>query len=560
VIAALELPFRFDAVRLRADLAAVTPDDWSPHYNAADYGGLWRGAALRSRSGSARELAAQSSTFQDTPLLDRCAYFREALAAFECPVKSARLLALAPGSFIREHTDDALDFEDGEVRLHLPIATNPEVEFYVADDRLLLEPGAAYYVNVNLPHRVSNRGATERIHLVIDAEVNDWLREVFRRSSAIPRIAPPPRGVDAFRDAVLAAPHLREALGAIEDSAAFPAAAVRLGRDAGFDFHENDADALLRGRARPGPAGGLPIAAHLSAGGAALEWIDADPPLAEPFFEDTVRLCLRKPYARFSRRVAPLVTSDAAPAPCGLIFHVSRCGSTLAGRMLAAAGCRVLSESAAMDAVIQAGHAGWIRSTAAALGAGKRYILKLDAWHVHALPLLRAAFPDTPWVFLYRDPVEVLASHARSPGRHMLPGALDARAVGMSPEDITAIPRAEWPARVLARLCEAALRHRDGLFVDYRDLPGDVGERVVPHFGLTLDDAARARMREASRFDAKRPTSEFASDTAAKQTEGAGLRTPILEGLYRELRRVTSAQAGADAAPDRMTASTPTPA
>jgi hypothetical protein len=33
------------------------------------------------------------------------------------------------------------------------------------------------YLNVNLPHRVAHRGAADRIHLVIDCVVNDWLRE-----------------------------------------------------------------------------------------------------------------------------------------------------------------------------------------------------------------------------------------------------------------------------------------------------------------------------------------------------------------------------------------------
>jgi hypothetical protein len=51
----------------------------------------------------------------------------------------------------------------------------------------------------------------------------------------------------------------------------------------------------------------------------------------------------------------------------------------------------------------------------AALGQARagetRLFLKLDCWHMRDLPLFRRAFPNTPWVFLYRDPVEVLVSH-----------------------------------------------------------------------------------------------------------------------------------------------------
>jgi hypothetical protein len=531
VLTALALPLRFDPSRLAANLASVAPSDWAPHYNERDYGGNWRGAALRSSTGDSRDLAAVAPSFAATPLLDRCPYFRDVLAAFECPLRSVRLLALEPGSFIREHTDNALDFENGEARIHIPIETNPGVEFYVAGERLLFEPGRAYYVNVNLPHRVNNRGAGPRIHLVIDATVNSWLSALFAGAAPVPKGPPRPDGAEAFRDAVFAN---RDWAATLRASTVFAADALLLARETGFDLHENDVDAMLRGRALPGPPGGLPIS--LNADGAA-EWIDADDlPLPEPFFEDSVRAILRNPYARFSRRAAPL--PDASVPPAGLIFHVSRCGSTLAARMLSAAGLRVLSEPPPLDVAIQSGHTARVRSIAAALGAGRPYILKLDAWHIHALPLLREAFPGTPWVFLYRDPVEVLASHARSPGRHMLPGALHPRALRLQENDITAIPRAEWPARILAGMMDSALSHQDpaGLLIDYRDLPGAVEDRVVDHFGLKLDAPARERMREVSREDAKRPGAVFASDSAAKQDEGAGLRSLELDNLYTALR------------------------
>jgi hypothetical protein len=208
--AGLRFPFAFDPARLKNDLARVAAEEWTAHYNQGDYGGEWRGAALRAPAGAAHRLnagAPGAAGFEETALLGRCPYFRQVLAEFACPLKSARLLSLAPGSFIREHTDHALDFEDGEIRIHIPIETNLGVEFYVCGERLLLEEGGCYYVNVNLPHRVNNRGQRDRIHLVIDAEVNDWMRDLFRRGSAegwhIPRSSIPARGFDDFRAHVL---------------------------------------------------------------------------------------------------------------------------------------------------------------------------------------------------------------------------------------------------------------------------------------------------------------------------------------------------------------------
>ena len=180
----LLLPFRFEAPQLKAQLDNIDPGEWTPHYNERDYGGDWRGVALRSHSGKSSDLITKppgSSEFVDTPLLERCPYFQTVLSMFNCPLKSVRLLSLAPQSFIREHSDHALDFEDGEVRIHVPVQTSSDIEFYLNGARLLLEEGHTYYLNVNLPHRVNNRSHEERIHLVIDAEVNEWLRAAIRR-------------------------------------------------------------------------------------------------------------------------------------------------------------------------------------------------------------------------------------------------------------------------------------------------------------------------------------------------------------------------------------------
>src|SRR3569833_370830 len=179
---ALDLPLRFDRSQLQADLARIQPGEWVPHYNEQDYGGEWRGVALRSASGQPRGIVAHGSSFSDTEVLKRCAYFREILAGFECRLLSVRLLGLAPGSFVREHCDRALGFDDGEVRIHIPIETNAGVEFYSCGERLRLEEGGCYYIDVSRAHRVVNRGTRDRVHLVIDAEVNDWIRGLFAQA------------------------------------------------------------------------------------------------------------------------------------------------------------------------------------------------------------------------------------------------------------------------------------------------------------------------------------------------------------------------------------------
>lgn len=177
-----KLPFQFDVARLQADLAKIGADEWTPHFNKSYYEGEWSGVALRSVRGAAMQLypdPTAQGNYADTEVLDRCPYFREVLATFEYPLESVRLLKLQAGARIREHKDYNLGFGDGELRIHVPVQTNPDVGFYLSGERIVMNEGESWYVNFNLPHRVENNGQTDRIHLVIDGIVNDWARSIF---------------------------------------------------------------------------------------------------------------------------------------------------------------------------------------------------------------------------------------------------------------------------------------------------------------------------------------------------------------------------------------------
>lgn len=177
-----KLPLRFDPDRLKEDLARLGADEWVPHFNTSYYEGDWSGIALRAVGGRAGQLypdPTATDDFADTPILARCPYFQEVLAAFHCPLTSVRLLKLAAQSNIREHKDYKLGFEDGELRVHVPVVTNLDVAFFLAGEQVIMQEGEAWYLDLNLRHRVENHSDIDRIHLVIDCMVNDWVRELF---------------------------------------------------------------------------------------------------------------------------------------------------------------------------------------------------------------------------------------------------------------------------------------------------------------------------------------------------------------------------------------------
>lgn len=182
-IPSFRLPFSFDPERLKADARQMLPGDWVPHFNTRYYEGEWSGVALRSVGGIATQLypdPTAAGAYAETALLSRCPYIREeVLPAFECQLQAVRFLKLKSCSSIREHKDYNLGYEDGELRVHVPVLTNPCVEFYLNGERLVMNEGEAWYLNLNLPHRVENRSREDRIHLVIDCVLNDWLRSQF---------------------------------------------------------------------------------------------------------------------------------------------------------------------------------------------------------------------------------------------------------------------------------------------------------------------------------------------------------------------------------------------
>jgi hypothetical protein len=193
MISKLKLPFFFAPAQLQADLAKIEATAWVHHYNQAIYEGDWSGVALRSVGGKAMQLypdPTATDAFADTELLKQCSYFPAVLATFQCPLTAVRLLRLKAGSSIREHRDYRLGYEDGEVRLHVPVVTNPNVRFFLAGERVQMESGECWYLNVNLPHRVDNQSTTDRVHLVIDCVVNDWVSQFFTEVTPAAPIEP----------------------------------------------------------------------------------------------------------------------------------------------------------------------------------------------------------------------------------------------------------------------------------------------------------------------------------------------------------------------------------
>lgn len=260
-----------------------------------------------------------------------------------------------------------------------------------------------------------------------------------------------------------------------------------------------------------------------------------DTPLREPFFSDSVRRALRLPFNQAMRRESSLGALSqwraASPgvAPSLFIHHASRCGSTLLAQLLASDERNiVVSEAPALDTLLRAGLQApklaaeadeGVRGLLSAygqrrLGSEQALVVKLDAWHVFQASTLRQLYPATPSLFIYRDPLEIVVSHLRQPGMHMVPGLLGATSLDAS----AAQGGVEKVARHIGQILQGGLqlcRQCGAVPVNYSELPGAAWQRLAGLLRVEATD--HERLQSVARSDAKQPGMAFSPDGERKR-------------------------------------------
>ncbi len=173
---AFRLPFHFDAGRLAEDAsrlrgltAAPQP---GPYHN-----GEWTGVAINS-AGGVQTAAPGFPSLQEyrfTAEADEAPYLKEILESLPFILQVVRVLWLPPGGVIESHFDFDTNFQFGLIRLHIPLQTNPDVEFLIGGQRFEMRVGEVWYGDFSQPHQVTNKGSQARLHAVLDVEVDDQL-------------------------------------------------------------------------------------------------------------------------------------------------------------------------------------------------------------------------------------------------------------------------------------------------------------------------------------------------------------------------------------------------
>jgi hypothetical protein len=318
--------------------------------------------------------------------------------------------------------------------------------------------------------------------------------------------------------------------------------------------------------------GWVPFRLYWQTGDPGVEWLYLGANRFDaPFFEETMYFAAQMPFNslfRFRTPIGALAEWHAVSPglqPAGFIFHLSRCGSTLVTQMLASLPRNlVLSEPGLLDSILRSHEQApeapaarrvlWLQWLVSALGQPRtglerRLFIKFDPRNILDFPLLRLAFPDVPWIFVYRNPVEVLVSNLRAPSLVVTRGILPPGDLSFDVSLLAGMDDAEYAARALGMVAETAARHvagEDGMPIEYGQLPDIVWADLARHFGLDLTPQEVDQMKQAAAFDAKHPVRRFASDSEAKHREAtADVRRLAEEWIvphYAKLEEIRMAQ------------------
>mmetsp|Transcript_6077 Transcript_6077/g.6608 ORF Transcript_6077/g.6608 Transcript_6077/m.6608 type:complete len:442 (-) Transcript_6077:360-1685(-) len=263
--------------------------------------------------------------------------------------------------------------------------------------------------------------------------------------------------------------------------------------------------------------------------------------------------------------------------PNGFVFHESRCGSTLAANALAAmepSMSRVYSESPPPITALKAcglGGEECARGTVTKLVRDVFYMMgrtndvneeylffKIQSIGTKYIDVALEAFPDTPWIFIYREPVQVMMSQLsmganrancvrqlRDVPDHVLKYI---KKIGMDFDDLDNVDKCAVHLGLLCESAYVALSEDSsyGVAVNYEDIVNKLISTVIPdHFDVEMtDERSENILAVSSRYSKGRGdrSKEWKEDSSKKERgatpEIRSASRNFLNKLYERLEEI----------------------
>uniref|UniRef100_A0A7S3GTU2 JmjC domain-containing protein n=1 Tax=Spumella elongata TaxID=89044 RepID=A0A7S3GTU2_9STRA len=276
----------------------------------------------------------------------------------------------------------------------------------------------------------------------------------------------------------------------------------------------------------------------------------AESPHLSPMFKDLVgnSKCMganrrRESLKTLMQEIAdnPNDPNSRVVPPNGFVFHESRVGSTLIANFMASDPyAMVFSESTPMasamlhcESCTHEYNVQLFRDVTTLMGRSpfhKHLFFKFQSITVTSMNIALEAFPDVPWAFVYRQPVQTMMSHLDPAKSNNQANAPCMRSKRHPPRDVQeaitqfapgwSAPNEAWCAAHLNMLCNYAIRNFEkygtrvdpatnqvvqrGVLIPYDSLPGFVPQILLPLFRINpLPPSWLQKITDESNFYSK---------------------------------------------------------
>lgn len=267
------------------------------------------------------------------------------------------------------------------------------------------------------------------------------------------------------------------------------------------------------------------------------KWINTfNTPFTGPFFDDTI-LGLKNINRKHSKvsSVSSLAMLESwasdteTVTPAAIIFHISRCGSTLISQLLCLSDRHiVLPEVPFFDDLLRLPYQqdSFTSDTASALltaalkyygqqrtGHEQHLYIKADSWHIFFYQQLRQLYPAVPFVLMYRNPAEVFHSHKKQPGMHAVPGLIEPAIFGFKPDEEMTLNLDAYLASILEKYLsqyhEIIQTDKNCLLMNYNEGAITMMQKLADFTNMKINDEYLLSIKERSTFHSKKPDSVF---------------------------------------------------
>ena len=156
-----ELKNYYDQISININESTINPD-------FEEYADKWREIALIKNW----EITKKGSLMQDSLFKLR--------SQFNTGIRYMSFYSAKPGLNLHKHRDLTGNLIQGFIRLHIPIYTHPDC-FYLCGTflnpmKIHAKAGNVYALDTGYLHGVVNKSSINRIHLLIELEVNNWMK------------------------------------------------------------------------------------------------------------------------------------------------------------------------------------------------------------------------------------------------------------------------------------------------------------------------------------------------------------------------------------------------